>query len=284
MNLKIYAQPPSHHSQAMFRVTKALKQYAPSHITFVDDPQIADLRVIHAIGIDALLEADRPYVAIQYCEQSAGGTLTDWLPFWKAANFVWSYYDLRRHGSFDFYYAPLGVDPVFKPSRHVIKRDVLIMTSGYVTGPGAEAIEEPAIAAARLKWPVLHLGPSSVQGWLGHYYGGWQALTNINDQDLCTYYHHCWYVSGLRHCEGFELPVIEGVMCGCRPLVFDRPETRHWFSGFAEFIPECSGGELINRLEQIFRNRPSSITRHEFEVIERSFNWERIVSAFWRQL
>jgi glycosyltransferase involved in cell wall biosynthesis len=105
----------------------------------------------------------------------------------------------------------------------------------------------------------------------------------ITDLELVKLYSKCKYVSGLRHIEGFEYPVIEGLACGVRPIVFDRKETRQWFGKYALFVEECSGSRLVDQLKTILGGlRYLSVEDEERNVVLREFDWLKIAGGFWR--
>ncbi len=227
-----------------------------------------------------------------------------WTDVWRGAEMVWSYYplherffkwgglaSLRSDGVVEsspelnapvFYGAPLGADAnLFKKS--MLTREHICLTTGYVSGPRAEAIEEVALAAGQLGLSVRHLGPSNVGG-MNARVPGWQAVTGLSEDDLVTLYGSVKYVSGLRHGEGFELPVIEGLLCGARPICFDLPCYRLWFDKHAIFVPECSGDALVKELVEIFRRPPRPILPEERRLIAMKFDWAAIGKGFWSTL
>lgn len=265
----------------MFRVADALKAYAPVGITFTNERD-ADVRVLHVIGNDAIdYAAERKgmeYAVIQYCYLTAGEG--QWNGLWDNAKTVMSYYNLPTA---KLYRTPLGIDPVFLEDYPKMPRTIGVMTSGYVAGPGAEAIEEVAIAADRLRMKTVHLGPKPV-GLTQPLPANWRNLYGVSDDLLAAHYRSTAYVSGLRHVEGFELPVVEGLACGARPIVFDRPEMRRWFDGHAIFVPECSGEELVNHLMAVMVMQPVPVTRAERMKVLQRFNWETIVEGFWERV
>jgi len=275
--MRVHVEPAFTMSQAMFRVARQLVRYAPSHVKFTQHKNAADFHVLHAIGADAL-EVDEPdFAAIQYCMKTAGGSLPAWQDWWSRSRVVWSYYGLDTP---KLYHAPLGVDGdtfVWSESR----RDVGIVTTGYVSGPDAEAIEEVALAASMCGLTTVHLGPDTIQG-MEVAPTGWTNVNGITDDELAHLYGRARWVSGLRHVEGFELPVLEGLVCGARPIVFDRPEMREWYDGHAMFIPECSGEELVNIIGSVLICPPPPVTEDERREVLEKFNWETIVNNFWK--
>ncbi len=286
--LKVYIGVPSEMSLAMHRTKRGLSSAAPRWVEFVKTAEEADLQVLHVIGCDGLdeLKCDR-YAVLQYCYRTTewGSDPEAWAGLWRGADLVWSYYDLSRDvpRETSFLHSPLGVDSGFLGGAYG-KRSVGIMTSGYVSGiDEAEAIEEVAIAAARVGLSVVHLGPDKIDG-MERPKGQWEAVSNITDNVLRDLYGQSLWVSGLRHVEGFELPVIEGLLNGARPIVFDRPETRFWFDGFAEFVPECSGDRLIELLAEILSRPPRPVSALERGRVLDRFNWNAISGRFWSEL
>lgn len=292
--MRVYVDPiPSTLSRAMHRVAGALKAHAPDGLQFVDKPEESEFQVLHAIGPGAWQRIAAPrYGVIQYCLNALSSTdgtnvlsggddravLDD---LWQRSEIVWSYYDLNDRLPIDmaFYHAPLGVDRDFRRARIDLDRPCTVMTTGYLHGPGAEAIEEPALAVERLGGRTIHLNPRPVG--MKRFPTGWHNVVDVTDEELAILYGRCQFVSGLRHLEGFELPVIEGLACGARPIVFDRPEMRDWFDGHAIFVPECEGEELIDRLTDIFKAGPEPVTEEEKSIVLDKFDWATLATGFW---
>ncbi len=287
--MKVFLQPTGLYSHAMLRVAAALERYAPDPIEVTRNADQADFRVIHAIGPGLFhgVDENQPHAIIQYCLESAGYDALRWSLIWQRAQLVWSYYDLVPRGGgqlFEFYHAPLGVDDAFvRATPNGQKRPIGAMSSGYVSGPSAEAIEEVALAAHAVGIPVVHLGPQSVEGMKARP-ANWSAVIGISDVELADLYLHTEWVSGLRHVEGFELPALEGLMCGARPFVFDRPDMHQWYDEHAVFVPECCGEPLIAELTELFRHKPVGVSDAERAKIADTFNWERIATGFWERL
>lgn len=279
--MKVCVVPTGLHSRAMIRVADALMKFAPEGITFVGRPVNADVQVLHVVGPDVLQSTwPREYVVIQYCYQTAGGSLSEWQEFWSKARFVWSYYDLDVVGT-PFYHAPLGVrNEIFKMNESIRKA---VMTSGFVTGPGAEPIEDVACAAEDLGLPIIHLGPNSIEG-MKYYPKNFKAYLDIPDRTLVELYNQSLWVSGMRYVEGFEMPVIEGLACGARPICFDRPDMRKWYNGHAVFVPETSGKLLQGVLKEVMQSPPQPVTHAEREGVIAQFSWPEIAHGFWQHM
>jgi 2-polyprenyl-3-methyl-5-hydroxy-6-metoxy-1,4-benzoquinol methylase len=273
----------------MHRVSDALTARPAPGVEIVDNPKAANVQVLHVVGDGqhAMEVAGHPknYAVIQYCYASAHAKMEDLIKLWRGAKTVWSYYDLQSvvPSGTPFYQAPLGVDEAFRQPFNGKPRGVGILTSGYVSGPGAEAIEEVAIAADRLRLPVVHLGPEDIVGMKSRH-GDWQSVSGITDTELADLYRQSRWVSGLRYIEGFELPVLEGLCCGARPIVFDRPDMRQWYDGHAVFIPELQGEELVDCLEEVLSSEPEPVTAEEQKSILERFDWGRILPGFWNKM
>lgn len=288
--MKIFVQPFGLYSQAMIRVANALRAFAPAGTSVAPTLDAADLVVLHVIGYDGmpeLLETFRSrgqrYAIIQYCMRSTQRPNTrDWMPIWHDAEVVWSYYDLRKICAadgqtvdFNFYHAPLGVDArVFQ--NHDQERTYEILTSGYVAE--TEGVNEAAEATRRVGGKQFHLGPDMPLG--DHV----TCNVGITDQELADAYSRSKFVAGLRRCEGFELPVLEGVMCGARPIVFDAPHYRDWYGDFAEIIPEGDFEQVTAALVEIFQRGPTVVSRLERDAIKSRFNWKTIARDFWSRV
>jgi len=265
----------------MFRVSDALKKHAPADVEFVNEKD-AELCVLHVVSLDAIPHVqERPdlnYAVIQYCYASAGEGW--WNPLWDHAKTVMSYYDLPHS---KLYLTPLGIDPIFRSDYQHSGRGIGVMTSGYVTGPGAEAIQEVHTAAERVGREVVHLGPMPV-GFKPQPITNWRMIHGVSDLMLANHYRHAQYVSGLRHIEGFELPVIEGLACGARPIVFDREDMHRWYDEHAVFVPECHGEELVQHLVEVLSKDPVPVTEAERTKVLQRFDWEPIVKGFWERV
>jgi len=276
-------------SHALKRVARALVQYAPAAIEFVSVPVEAELIVLPVVGrqdrmravSESILSGGRQYAVIQYCLRSTLRPNTEgWLPLWRSARLVWSYYNLPAlcvedgvSPNFPFYLAPLGVESIFSFDLVPVVRYV-IATSGqsYMT----ESVREAIHAAQRVGRKVAHLGPEMP--------GPVTCFGDLSDASLVAVYNMCEFVSGLRRTEGFELPAAEGLLCGARPVLFDRPHYRQWYDGLAEFILETPRPQVIDVLEQLFRIGARPVTNEEICTARERFDWHRIIDGFWERV
>ncbi len=299
--MKVYLTPPQP-SRGLQRIADALVRYAPPGTEFTTELRDADLVILYAIGRnDALREKahsitmrGQRYAVIQVCLRSTMKPCTyDWRDIWDAAAVVWSYYDLNLaiandifnygidvKGSFNldnFYHAPLGADAqTFQIHKNWKARDYVILSSGL--SRLSESVRECHLAAQEVGRPSAHLGnhvklPPTADSFSG-----------MPDDVLRGLYNTCEFVSGLRRTEGFELPAVEGLLCGARPVVFDTPDY-HWnYGDHAEYIHEGTRAEVVEQLVALFKAGPRGVTEEErADAVER-FNWATIIGGFYERL
>ena len=288
--VKVYVLPPDIPSWAISRVMDALVKYAPPQLEFVSDMNKAQLIVLNVIGrrdmmmraTNRAIKRGQKYAVIQYVLKSTQKPdANEWLPLWVDAVVVWSYLDLKEAVKQDgasltpwqFYHQPLGVDTeVFRMAKRPRRKNI-ILTAG--SSMWVESIREIATAAKRVGRPMIHLGDMQPLGdHVKHY-------KDIDDAKLVELYNSCEFVSGLRRIEGFELCCAEGIICGSRPVMFDKPHYKWWFKNLAEFIPEGPRSEVIDNLEALFRRGTRPVLANEREWATFLFNWKSIIEGFW---
>lgn len=293
--MKVYLQPTTD-SRGINRVVDALIKYKPDSVEIVNSPLQCDLKVLHVYGrkdhiereINALQKRGKQYAMIQYVLRSSMSPDTrQWINLWSGAKVVWSYYNLAEayvqdRGTmpdqlpFKFYYAPLGVDPEIFHETDQYRQYVITASGQHAL---SESVRECAFATKAVGGKMLHIGHELRRG------EDIVCKHNISDREIKNFYSESEYVSGLRRVEGFELPVIEGLMCGARPIVFDRPEMRHWFREFAIFIQENSREQVIQTLTHIFKEKKFlPVTEEEKALVKKRFNWETIIKGFWKKI
>ncbi len=291
----------------MTRVADALKRFAPRTIDvstfgglkremigveFVPASE-ADVVVLHVIGFPETVAAiasikarGQKYVMIQYCLRTTQEPSTEkWLPLWKDALFVWSYYDLQAlcledgtSPEFAFFHAPMGVDPkVFRLPAVEERRRWTTLTSGYLAGP--ESVGEVVAANRALNTWVYHLGPDLRLG-----YSQMSSVKDIPDATLIEVLQATKYVSGLRRSEGFEMIALEGLLCGARPILYDKPHYRQWYGDHAEYVPEESPDAVALAVQEVLRQEPRPVTPKEWQTVADFFDWARIYAGFFDML
>ena len=286
--MKVYLKPEDWMSLGIKRVANALAAFKPDWATLVATEEEADLQIVHMVGNGQRqhwLEPKRDYAVVQYCLRTTELPNTkDWLSVWAGAKVVWSYYDLiakmREDQSFDprinVYHAPLGVNGnVFKPAA-LTRKNFAIGTSGRV--PETEAVREAYAACQAVGKSMLHLGPNFELGPDVVY------VDNVSDAVLASFWAQCNYVAGLRAIEGFELPVLEGLMCGARPIIYDAPHYTHWFGEFSEIIPEGTSEEVTESLRAILSGRTRPVTAAERSQVAQTFDWKKIAEGYWEAI
>jgi len=276
--------------RAIDRISNALKTFAPKNIEFVNTKDEAEI-IIHFINgrrdgfrreIEAQIANGKKVAIVQLSVRSTKNkSTTDWIELWKKANVVWSYYDIKKlckedgiKPDFNFYYAPLGINGVFKKHNLAKKYIIAISSKSYTT----ESARECIIAAEHYKKRIFNVGPKISQR------PSIDCAAGISDEELSKKYSQCEYVSGLRRKEGFELPIIEGAVCGARPIVFDKPHYKKWFKDFSIFIPENSREKTILSLKNVFSKKPKPLADREIGKIKSTFSWEKIIDGFWKKM
>jgi len=283
---------PASLSRSIHRVAYALGRHAPPWAVVVPRASDADVVIHHLVGLTGWAEqlaADRAagkrYVLIQYCLRSTEDPRPEtWLPIWQSAALVWSYYDLPAFaGTDDFphFLSPLGVDTeTFRPPvgwPAAAPAEYLIGTSGFVAE--TEGVLEAYRAVERIPGgKQFHLGPIPSPGP--------QMVTahGITDATLAVQWGACRFVAGLRRCEGFELPALEGLACGARAVCFDAPHYREWYGEHAEYVPETDAATVTDVLADLFARPPRPVTPAERAHIAATFDWQHIAGAFWDAL
>jgi glycosyltransferase involved in cell wall biosynthesis len=218
----------------------------------------------------------------------------DWYDsIWAKAEVVWSYYDLNLAIEMDalagkfpaylpltnFYHAPLGADAEVFVADPNVKKLFTIATSGQ--SRLQESVRECWLAAQEIEGMVFHVGPRIVD--LTKSKGIWFS-ENCGDSVLAATYQQCEFVSGLRRKEGFELPAVEGLLCGARPILFNSSDYRTWYEPWGHFIEEGSRQEVVDQLVELFKRGARPVTAEEREQAVERFNWETIIKGFYDHL
>jgi hypothetical protein len=260
------------------RVVTALRTHLPHEMSIVDNPLDADLIVLHVIGrnehvmkqAQEIKRQGKQYAVIQYALQSTRNpSPSDWLPLWKDAKVVWSYYDLQ--GLSNFYHAPLAANPEMFYKQDAEK----IYTVGTVGNCyKAECIGEVQLAAWMNGGKALHIGDKFNSNPNVDYF------SNVTDDNMRLLINTCKYFACLRRKDGFEIPAVEALLCGVRPIMFDTPNYRQWFDGLAIFIPEDNPSKVVKSLQAVFSKEPLA---GDVEETKNRFNWKRSAGGFWER-
>lgn len=276
------------------RIAQALTATAPSWARVVQDVAQADVQLLQVTALDARRGVKAPrYAIIQHAqmhEHRHGGRspivvppgFNPWEALWSKALAIWSPVSINiaaLNSAAHLYLEPFGVDTaVFRPSGAA--RDVGIVTSG--NNNFDEAIEEAAAAALRAGLTVVHVGPFEVDGMDARVSPGMSAVNSLSDNELAALYSRARWVSGLRYKEGFELPVLEGLACGARPICFDTAANRASFGEHAVYVHECTGDALVNQLTSVMSQHARPVGVQELNEVTLRYDWERLAVGFWQ--
>lgn len=280
-------------SYCYHRIITALHKYAPSWVEFVEAPRQSDVSILHVNGrfhhfmsfVEDFKKHGGKYVVAQYCIRSTQKRRTKtWRALWENALMVWSYYDLNGYikeegGDWtipNFFHSPLGADETIFNRAGNENKDFIAMTSGNSASLECESVSNVFDAAKITGNKVFHLGPKLIEENHVFYDHG------ISDEILASRYRQCHFVSGLRRVEGFEMPAVEGLFSGCRPILYDRPHYSQWYKPWAILIPEDNN--VTASLVKIFNDGPKPITNDEIGSAIEQFSWKNIVTEFWERL
>jgi len=291
--MRIYLQPPQP-SRGLQRIATALTRYAPPEVEVVDHPKLADLTIVYAIGrrdkvqrqVEEIRSRGKHYAIVQVCLKSTmNPDVRDWVGIWERAKVLWSYYDLFRialedglyiQGMDNFYHAPLGADSTVFYSKPV-EKEFIIGTCGL--SRLQESVRECIVATAEVGQRMFHLGMDMT---FYSQYVTWGK--NLIDEQVANEFSRCHFVSALRRKEGFELPGIEGLLCGARPICFDTPDYRWNYQDHAEYIQETDRQGVVDQLVELFRAGARPVTTEERERAVKRFNWQTIISGFYERV
>lgn len=277
---------PKELGRVIYRINKYLKLLAPSYVNFVKEPSQADLQILDVIGQGSLkFKYNNNIIYLQHCYLTAETTSQDyWLPLFKESKLVVTYMNLPKlTGSSDFSFLrlPWGVDPsvffnTMKPKKY------MALTTGYVAS--TESIQEVYDSVSKINQKLVHVGGNLK---LGYYCDHFE---NISDEKLNELYNNSMFVCGLRKGEGFELPIIEGLMCGARGICFNADHYRFWYEDLVEYIEEGKSFEesysqsIVDQLDNLFSKAYRPVSLSEISLVKEKFSWKNIFSTFWKRV
>jgi glycosyltransferase involved in cell wall biosynthesis len=278
--LKVYARIHEPAGHVIYRINREFVKRAPESVEFVDYPKQADIQIVHCLGAGSLTKIwNNRYVLIQHnLLNSDIKSIAVWLGIFNRALLVVSYMNLPlilKTNTFNFHLTQWGVDTsVFRNLAQ--RRSKAILTTGWSLDE--EGIRECYMAIKRTHKTMVNVGDDFQFG------NGFSAVSRLTDKELCELYNDCEFVSGLRFKEGFEVSVIEGLACGCRPICFDMPVYRNWFEDLACYVPHYQGSQLSDYIETVLRNKAKPVSNDELERVKKTFDWESIAGQFWKIL
>ena len=290
--MRVRIEPAEQKDRGVNRIRNALIKYAPSDLKFTDDPLDFDIDLL-VMNVNGRCGRTKRRIAkaksygvdiavMQIALKSTRNpSVVDWRPIWDQSKLIWSYYNLTQWAIDEgveptfadrFYRAPLGADSdVFKPTGAEKKYLALSVSHTYLSESTREVIKAVEIVGGK----VAHLGPFIGVDWVDNY-------QNITDEELADLYSSCYYVSGLRRVEGQDMPAAEGLLCGARPIVFDRPDQADWYGEFSIVLPETNRDQIVNDLELLFYYSPTpKVEQWEIEKAKDIFSWRKFSEGFW---
>ena len=280
--MKVYYEVlPDTLGRVMHRINKEFKKYAPKEIVFVSSAKEANLQILDSIGVGSIPHIKlNNYVLLQHCYITTETPAAEfWIPHWQKAKLVSSYMDLPAligRKDFNFLQIPVGVDSSIFYQEHTNKV-YQVMSTGYVAE--TECIAETLKAVKHNGGKMAHVG-----GDLFPNDKTCKHFENITDDEMRSLYNQSCYTIGMRRMEGFEVPLIEGTLCGARGITLDYYTYRYWFGDLMEYIqdgpPEYITEQLIKLMSVPYR----VVTQEEINLVKEKFAWKRIAETFWNRV
>lgn len=280
-----YEVLPSDLGKVMYRINKYIRESAPSWAEFTTDKDNNDLQILDVIGVGSFnyLYNKKRHILLQHCLASADTPdIGYWAEKWRSAIFIASYLDLPRYPDCHYLRIPWGVDSkVFY--RENQPKTYEVMTTGYIAS--TERVTEIAEAVYQRGKKMVHIGGGQARDELKKYLDNRtvEMFEGISDDTMRGFYSRSRYVAGMREVEGFELPILEGTLCGARGIVLDLPIYRYWYGDLVEYIQDINLPYDVKQIYDLLdpeRYRP--VTYQEEHLVKMRFSWEKIAKEFWK--
>jgi glycosyltransferase involved in cell wall biosynthesis len=115
---------------------------------------------------------------------------------------------------------------------------------------------------------------------------GVEAVRNISDVELHSYYAHAEVVLFLSHIEGFGFPPVEAMLHGARVLCSDIPSLREVTLGQATYVDQTDGAVAGLALSEMLKDagEPGEETAEARRQAARTFSWAQCASGVRRQI
>jgi len=152
-----------------------------------------------------------------------------------------------------------------------------ILCTGEIAS--TEGIRECVAACDELHTKMLHIGHN-----FGYRNYSYVNKNNLDTNKMNDSYNQSLWVSGLRRIEGFEKPVIEGLLCGARPICFDTPLYRYWYGDLARYVKEGTEQETCADLIRVMKEEYAPVTQEEMEKAIKKFAWYYVARNFWQRI
>lgn len=115
---------------------------------------------------------------------------------------------------------------------------------------------------------------------------GVEAVRNVSDAELHSYYAHAEVVIFLSHIEGFGFPPVEAMLHGARVLCSDIPSLREVTRGQAVYVDQTDAAAAGRVLGELLKDAGTS-SREAAEArvrVAQTFTWAQCASGVRRQL
>ena len=254
-----------------------LIRYAPSDVIFVNDINDADLQIVDITRLsDRNNIKHKNYIALFHCfGEWSEEKHEDYLDIFKNAVMVYSHLDLSEFGDkINYTRGPWGVDEDIFYRSSGYGKQFMIVTTGTIAE--TEGISECVAACDALGGRLMHIGRN-----LGYKNKSYENAVNLTQTQMQTMYNSSFFVNGMRRVEGFEKPVIEGALCGARPICFDTPLFRHWYKDIPVYVEEAEFNVTASNIVDRLREKYRPITDDEISYLKKKFSWVRVAKNFW---
>ena len=250
---------------AFSRIKKAIEQYAPSNIEWSKTKEEADVQIIHIVGtgeipfIEEALDNRKKIILIQHVFFTGG--VCDWNKYWERSLLTLSFHNLIDYvpeSKAHLLSLPWGCDPK-EFNRLAVKKRNKIFTTGHIAE--TESIDLLYEACKNTNQLMYHTGTNF--GWDTKFY---KFLPFQKDHEFNLLLNSIQYVLAARKIEGFEMAAVEGLFCGCRPIVPNLP-TYRWYKDHGIFID--MNKDIVKQLEIILNSTPIEPNREEMKVDQR---------------
>lgn len=268
----------------------------------------------------ATVAGSPPYVAIQHSFAFSDASTANLHHIWRGSLFTASFQQgiAELATDFTFWPMPWGADnrTFVPPTNLSAPREPHVTVVGDSTG--LESHGSVLFAAAHAGLRMRHMGC----GWRNAMCdvcrqcpGGILASfrTNVSDPPLncqrlpdlggnrsaCSFYdflgpvddgemvqelQRARFAAVMREFEGFEMPGIEALFCGARPVVFDI-STYSWYAANAVVVRSgTTPFELFGQLTSAFRRGPDPVGAVELAQLHAKFSWQSLVPGFFEQV
>jgi len=102
-------------------------------------------------------------------------------------------------------------------------------------------------------------------------------LGRISDEELIAELQAARYVSALRKFEGFEIPGIEALSVGTRPIIYDFIPGYAWYRKYSVEVTSLEPQKLVGQIRDTLLTEPKPLSSEELAELQAQFDWRKIV-------